>query len=97
MKLLRWGSVFFVKYVPIRLEIIYSCHGYGIIPHEVKLRHGGVRGLASLGSFEPGGMLDHVRLIVEWVSGKPPVGYLLNQNGFVLEWKTRTSRRDGRE
>ncbi len=36
-------------------------------------------------------------LISKWVSGRPPVGFLLNQNGFVLERKERTSRSNGRE
>ena len=42
----------------------------------MKLRHGGVRVLVSLGSYESGGVLDHIRceLIAKRVSGETPGG-----------------------
>jgi hypothetical protein len=53
------------------------------------------RGLASLGSCEPGRVLDHIRcgLIAKRVSEETPVGFLLNQkrtNGSILGEQERT-------
>ncbi len=63
----------------------------------MQLSRGGVRDLASLDSWETGGVLDNIRceLIDKVVSGETPVGFffLLFQNGFVLEGKRKRSRR----
>ncbi len=53
----------------------------------MKLRHGGVRDLPSLGSSEPGGVLDHIRceVIAKWVSGETP--------GGIFTYQKRTNKR----